>query len=93
MHFFTGLHCRNFALQLTTRKMEKIKFAGQVLFYVTVIPALFIGTLVGQEARLRERIKQAQYCLDKDTKRTYAAKDPRVARIVMSCRPPMIVKK
>lgn len=73
--------------------MEKIKFAAQVLLYVTVIPVLFVGTLVGQEARMQQKKIQAENCLDNKAPRTYAAKDPRVARIVLSCRPVVIVKK
>jgi hypothetical protein len=72
--------------------MEKIQFAAQVLLYVTVIPLLFVGTLAGQEARMQQRKMQAEYCSDNKAPRTYAAKDPRVARIVLSCRP-VIVKK
>ena len=74
--------------------MKKLEFAGQVLLYVTVIPVLFVGTLKADDARIKARENnRPMYRSYTNAYRTHVQRDPRVARLIISCRPPMVVKK
>lgn len=57
--------------------MEKIKFAAQVLLFMTVIPVLFISSLSGNDARVQVReSKQHVYTTNAN---------PKIARLIFSC--------
>ena len=75
--------------------MEKIKFAAKVLLFMTVIPALFIGTILSNDARMREnKTKEDTYTSYTTDARTYADARKKIAGIILSCgRPTAHFKK
>jgi hypothetical protein len=75
--------------------MEKIKFAAQVLPIMTVIPVLFIGTILGNDAHMRANsIKENTYTGYTTDGRAYAEARKKIAGIILNCgRPPKTCPK
>jgi hypothetical protein len=66
--------------------MEKTKFAAQVLLIMTVIPVLFIGTILGNDARIRiNTSKEHAYTSYATQNRAYVNGNRKNTRFIISC--------
>jgi hypothetical protein len=66
--------------------MEKTKFAAQVLLIMTVIPVIFIGTLMGNDTRIHTNTSQEHiYTSYPTTNRAAIDARKRIAGLVLSC--------
>lgn len=64
--------------------MEKIKFAAQVLVIMTVIPVLFIGTLLGNDTHIRRNASKEHAYYDAQN-RAYINGNGKNTRFIISC--------
>lgn len=75
--------------------MEKIKFAAQVLLIMTVIPVIFIGTILGNDAHTKARASNENtYTGYTTSEQAYVDARKKIAGIILSCgKPTTHIKK